>query len=264
MNPAEIPVVILCGGKGTRIRGVSDQSPKPMVPIGPYPILWHIMKLYSAHGFRKFILCLGYKGWDIKEFFTSYRNMTSDLSVQTKSGNVNSVGGVSEEDWEVILAETGLESGTGGRLAEVAKYIDTDYFMCSYGDGIGDLDLTAEIAQLAESDHLGLVCGVHPTSRYGELEANDTGTITGFAEKLPSESWVSGGFFAFRKEFLSYLEDDPNHFFEHGPLQKLTAEGNLGLFTHEGFWMGMDTFREYSALNDMWSSGNATWKTWAD
>ena len=190
--------------------------------------------------------------------------MTSDLSVQTKSGNVNSVGGVSEEDWEVILAETGLESGTGGRLAEVAKYIDTDYFMCSYGDGIGDLDLTAEIAQLAESDHLGLVCGVHPTSRYGELEANDTGTITGFAEKLPSESWVSGGFFAFRKEFLSYLEEDPNHFFEHGPLQKLTAEGKLGLFTHEGFWMGMDTFREYSALNDMWSSGNATWKTWAD
>lgn len=262
-DPATIPVVVLCGGQGTRIREASEKLPKPMIDIGNQPILWHIMKLYGAHGFRRFILCLGYKAWDIKQYFLQYELMMSDLTVNVGRQNTNWLHHEALDDWEVSLIDTGLHTGTGGRIQQIGHLIDTDYFMVTYGDGLGDIDLSGQLAHLAESeDLLGLVTGVHPTSRYGELGVVD-GVVTNFAEKPPSEGWVSGGFFSFRRQFLDYLPaDDPSHFFEQGPVQAVTHEKRLGLFPHNGFWMGMDTFREYTALNDLWEQGQAPWKLW--
>ena len=261
-DPADIPVIVLCGGQGTRIREASEKLPKPMIDIGSQPILWHIMKLYGAHGFRRFILCLGYKAWDIKQYFLQYEVMMSDLKVRVGGQDTEFLQRESLDDWEVSLIDTGLETGTGGRLARVSHLIDTDYFMVTYGDGLGDIDLSGELAKLADSDLLGLVTGVHPTSRYGELGVVDD-IVTNFAEKPPSEGWVSGGFFAFRREFLDYLPaDDPGHYFEQDPVQSVTHEKRLGLFPHNGFWMGMDTYREYTALNELWARGEAPWKLW--
>lgn len=261
-NPADVPVVILCGGQGTRIREASEKLPKPMINIGTQPVLWHIMKLYSFHGFRRFVLCLGYKAWDIKQYFLRYEEMMSDLRVQMGGGKTDYLERATLEDWEVSLIDTGMETGTGGRLAEVAPHLDADYFMLTYGDGVGDVDVARQLQALAESDCIGMVTGVHPTSRYGELGVTD-GIVTNFAEKPPSEGWVSGGFFAFRKSFLDHVPtDEPEHFFEQAPVHEITRQGKLGLFPHTGFWMGMDTFREYSALNEMWNSDEAPWKVW--
>lgn len=261
-DPADIPVVILCGGQGTRIREASEKLPKPLINIGTQPILWHIMKLYGAHGFRRFILALGYKAWDIKQYFLRYEEMMSDVTVSLGRQTSDYLQRESLDDWEVSLIDTGLDTGTGGRLAKVGHLIDTDYFMITYGDGLGDVDLAGELSTLAASDLDGLVTGVHPTSRYGELGVTD-GIVTNFAEKPPTAGWVSGGFFAFRTSFLDYLPtDDPGHFFEQGPVQTLSHDKKLGLYSHDGFWMGMDTFREYTALNEMWASGEAPWQVW--
>lgn len=265
-DPADVPVVILCGGQGTRIREASEKLPKPLINVGSQPILWHIMKLYGHHGFRRFVLCLGYKAWDIKQYFLQYEEMMSDLKI--------SMGGSAateyleraslDVDWEVSLMDTGMDTGTGGRLAAVSSQLDADYFMVTYGDGLGDVDVARQLQALAESDLIGSVTGVHPTSRYGELGVGEDGVVTNFAEKPPSDGWVSGGFFAFRREFLDYTPDDePEHFFEQQPVQKITREGKLGLFPHTGFWMGMDTFREYTALNEMWARNEAPWKVWS-
>ncbi len=255
--------MILCGGQGTRIREASEKLPKPMINIGEQPILWHIMKLYGHHGFRRFVLCLGYKAWDIKQYFLRFEEMMSDLKVH--------VGGDTEteylerttlDDWEVQLIDTGLDAGTGGRLAAVGPLLTGDYFMLTYGDGLGNVDVGRQLKTLAASDYLGMVTGVHPTSRYGELGVSGD-KVTNFAEKPPSDGWVSGGFFAFRREFIDYVPtDEPDHFFEQTPVQAITHEGRLGLFEHTGFWMGMDTFREYTTLNDLWATGDAPWKLW--
>jgi len=233
-----------------------------MIGIGSQPILWHIMKLYGSHGYRRFILCLGYKAWDIKQYFLQYDVMMSDLTVGVRGRETRYLQHESLDDWEVSLIDTGMDTGTGGRLANVGHLIDTDYFMVTYGDGLGNIDLSGQLATLADSDLVGMVTGVHPTSRYGELGVVDD-LVVNFAEKPPSEGWVSGGFFAFRREFLNYLPDDePGHFFERAPMQTLTHEKKLGLFRHSGFWMGMDTFREYTALNELWAKGDAPWKLW--
>lgn len=267
-DPADVPVVVLCGGQGTRIREASEKLPKPLISVGNQPILWHIMKMYGSHGFRRFILCLGYKAWDIKQYFLQYETMMSDLRVGVGGDNHGSTEYLAREtldDWEVSLIDTGMNTGTGGRLAHIAPLIDSDYFMVTYGDGLGDIDLSGELAALARSDDLeGMVTGVHPTSRYGELGVDDTGLVTNFSEKPPSEGWVSGGFFAFRRSFLSEVpSDEPGHFFEQAPIQRLTHHRKLGLFPHTGFWMGMDTYREYTALNEMWETNQAPWKTWS-
>ena len=262
-DPATVPVVILCGGQGTRIREASEKLPKPLINVGNQPILWHIMKLYGHHGFRRFVLCLGYKAWDIKQYFLRFEEMSSDLKVHVgKDTETEYLGRTTLDDWEVLLIDTGLDAGTGGRLAAVAPHLDDDYFMLTYGDGLGDVDIGRQLKTLAGSDYVGLVTGVHPTSRYGELGV-DGDRVVSFAEKPPSDGWVSGGFFAFRREFLDRVPtDQPEHFFEQTPVQDLTHEGKLGLFEHAGFWMGMDTFREYTALNDMWADGTAPWKLW--
>lgn len=253
--------MVLCGGQGTRIREASEKLPKPMINVGAQPILWHIMKMYSSHGFRRFILCLGYKGWDIKQYFLQYEKQMSDVVIKV-GHSTEYIERESLGNWEISLIDTGLHTGTGGRLAAVAPMIDADYFMVTYGDGLGNIDLSAQLDTLVRSDLIGMVTGVHPTSRYGELGVVDD-IVTNFAEKPPSEGWVSGGFFAFRRSFLDYLPDDePDHYFEQAPVQAVTREKKLGLFPHTGFWMGMDTFREYTALNEMWERDDAPWKIW--
>ena len=259
-DPADVPVVILCGGQGTRIREASEKLPKPMINIGSQPILWHIMKLYGFYGFRRFLLCLGYKAWDIKQYFLRYEEMMSDIKVHV-GDETQFLERATLDDWEVSLIDTGMDTGTGGRVAAVAPYIDGEYFMLTYGDGVGDVDVARQLQALSETDLVGLVTGIHPMSRYGELIV-DGDIVTSFAEKPPSEGWVSGGFFAFRREFLRYLPEDPAHHFEQGPVQEVAREGRLGLYPHTGFWTGMDTFREYTALNDMWARQEAPWKVW--
>lgn len=259
----DIPVVILCGGFGTRIREASERLPKPLIQIGERPILWHIMKVYAHHGFRRFVLALGYKSWDIKDFFLHYRERNSDLTLQLADGSLRSHGSGLAEDWEITMVESGLLTGTGGRIGRVAPYIDTDHFALTYGDGIGDVDLTAEWQYHLSHGAIGTVTGVHPTSRFGEMGV-DGSSVTSFAEKPVTQGFVSGGFFFFRRGFLDYVSSDEDLFLEREPLRRLADDGELRVAEHRGFWMGMDTFRDYSELNELWTSGNAPWKVWAD
>jgi len=237
--------------------------PKPLVTIGERPILWHIMKLYGHHGARRFVVCLGYKSWLIKEYFLRYREQSADLTVHLGEHRPPVIHDhTSEEDWEVTLAETGLTTGTGARLHRVRDYVDTDTFMFTYGDGIGQVDIEALLAFHRSHDRIGTVTGVHPTSRYGEMAVED-GKVTEFNEKPTTpEGFVSGGFFVFQREFFDYLTDDPGLLFELAPLRNLARDGQLAVFPHEGFWMGMDTYREFSELNQRWESGDAPWKVW--
>jgi glucose-1-phosphate cytidylyltransferase len=261
----EIPVVILCGGMGTRLREETDRVPKPLVEIGERPILWHIMKLYSHHGFRRFILCLGYKSWLIKEFFLRYREMVSDFTLElSEDHRPEFLDGRGHEDWRVTCAETGLETATGARLWRVRDLVDTDTFMFTYGDGLGRVDIGRLLDFHHEQGRIGTVTSVHPTSRYGEMRV-DGPQVAEFNEKptMPS-GFVSGGFFVFQREFFGYLNNDPQLFFEHEPLQRLARDGQLAAFRHEDFWMGMDTYREFAELNRLWAEDEAPWKVWAD
>lgn len=263
LDPAEIPVVILSGGLGTRLREETDRVPKPLVEIGEKPILWHIMKLYRHHGFRRFILCLGYKSWLIKEYFLRYREHVCDFTIGANGDRAPQFhNGTRDEDWEITFAETGLLTATGGRLYRVREYIDADTFMFTYGDGIGAVDLPRLLDFHYEQGRLGTVTGVRPTSRYGEMTVAGN-RVAEFNEKPLANGFVSGGFFVFQREFLKYLNDDPQLFFEHAPLQNLARDGELAVFPHDGFWMGMDTYRDFTELNEIWAGGDAPWKVWA-
>jgi len=265
---SDIPVVILCGGMGTRLREASEKLPKPLVDIGGRPILWHVMKTYRAHGFRRFVLCLGYKSDQIKRYFLDYREHASDFTLHPGDDRPAYHSSGALEDWEVTFVETGLQTGTGARVRRVAEHLDADDFMLTYGDGIGDVDITALLRTHREHGRIGTVTGVHPASRYGEMRVDDEGSavVAEFNEKPTlATGWVSGGFFAFRREFVDkYLDDDPDLFLEHSPLQQLARDGELGLHRHEGFWMGMDTFRDWTELNGLWDRGAARWKVWED
>jgi glucose-1-phosphate cytidylyltransferase len=262
---ADIPVVILCGGMGTRLREETERLPKPLIEIGPRPILWHIMKLYSFYGFRRFILCLGYKGWLIKDYFLSYRAHAADFTIRLQGKHEPQFYQPSgDEDWEVTCAETGLLSGTGARLRLVRDYIDSDTFMFTYGDGLGVVDLGRLLDFHLGHQLLGTVTGVHPTSRYGELGVVGTEVVEFNEKPTTAEGLVSAGFFVFQRPFLDRLDDDPDLLIERKPLQELARAGQLAVFRHEGFWMGMDTYRELTALNELWESGHAPWKVWDD
>lgn len=263
----DIPVVILCGGMGTRLREASEKLPKPLVDIGGRPILWHIMKTYRAHGFRKFVLCLGYKSDAIKRYFLDYRDHASDFTLKpgAQAPEYHTSGDM--EDWEITFVETGLLTGTGARIRRVAEHLDADNFLLTYGDGIGDVDIRAITEAHLRGGRIGTVTGVHPNSRYGEMHIaeGETGLhVAEFNEKPTlATGWVSGGFFAFQRQFIDkYLDDDPGLLLEHAPLQQLARDGQLTMFPHEGFWMGMDTFRDWTELNGMWDRGNAPWKIW--
>lgn len=265
-DPAEIPVVILCGGMGTRLREASEKLPKPLVDVGGKPILWHIMKTYGHFGFRRFVLCLGYKGDQIRRYFLDYREHTNDFTLSLGAGTPRfhqQRGRV--EDWEITFVETGLLTGTGGRIRRVADHIDTDHFLLTYGDGIGAVDIPAVLEQHLAAGKIGTVTGVHPASRYGEMHI-DGDRVREFNEKPTlAEGWVSGGFFAFNRLMIDkYLEDDPELLLEKRPLQTMATDGELGIYKHSGFWMGMDTYRDWTELNGLWDSGNPPWKLWQD
>jgi glucose-1-phosphate cytidylyltransferase len=264
LDPAEIPVVILCGGMGTRLREANERLPKPLVEIGEQPIVWHVMKTYHHHGFRRFTLCLGYKSWLIKEFFLRYREHMSDLRVELRHGHTPEfLDSRGDEEWEITLAETGLKTATGGRLWRVRDYIDADTFMFTYADGVGKVDISALLDFHYSQGKIGTVTGVQPTSRYGEMKVEGDRVLE-FAEKPLSPGYVSGGYFVFQREFLDYLNDDPGLFFEHAPLGELAREGELAVYPHHDYWIGMDTPRDLTELNELWASGEAPWKVWND
>lgn len=264
-DPADIPVLILCGGMGTRLREASEKLPKPLVDIGGRPILWHIMKTYGHYGFRRFVLALGYKSDLIKQYFLNYRTLASDFTLSLATGQVptyhNAAGA---EDWEITFAETGLLTGTGTRIRRASRYLDGDRFAVTYGDGIGDVRLDRLLAAHQRTGTVGTLTGVHPSSRYGEMHVRGSSVVEFNEKPTLAEGWVNGGFFLFERDFLSYLSDDPDEMLESRPLQTLARDGELSVYEHTGFWMGMDTFRDWTDLNERWDAGAAPWKVWAD
>jgi glucose-1-phosphate cytidylyltransferase len=257
-------VVILCGGQGTRLREETEVRPKPMVEIGGRPILWHLMKLYAHHGAREFILCLGYKGEVIKDFFLNYESRVNDFTVRLgRNSSVEFHNRHPEEGWSVTLAETGATALTGARVRRVRRYLDGKTFCLTYGDGLGDIDIPALLQFHRSHGKLATVTGVRPPGRFGELELNGS-VVSAFAEKPQvTEGFINGGFFVFEPEVVDrYLDDRDDLILEREPLQRLAADGQLMMWPHHGFWQPMDTYREWKMLEDLWNSGRAPWKVW--
>jgi glucose-1-phosphate cytidylyltransferase len=259
-----VQTVILCGGKGTRIRDVSEDLPKPMIPIGNRPILWHIMKLYAHFGHRDFVLCLGHKGWEIKRFFLDYFVANADLTVDLRSPQkygVHRADGI--EDWRVTLAETGLETMTGGRVKRIEKYIEGDEFLLTYGDGVADVDISKLIEFHRAHGRLATVTAVMPPSRFGELDV-DGDRIVSFMEKPALVSgYISGGFFVLNRRVFDFIGDIPELVFELNVLPELARQGQLMAYRHEGFWHAMDSSRDHQVLNDLWNTGRSPWTVWS-
>jgi len=254
-----IPVVILCGGLGTRLREETEYKPKPLVMIGDMPILWHIMKHYSHHGFREFILCLGYKGHLIKEWFLNYPWMANDVTLQLKSHRQQVHETHPPEDWKITFAETGQLTPTGGRVLRIRKYVQTEEFCLTYGDGLSNVDLRKVLAYHRAKRKIGTVTAIHPTSPYGVIES-EGGVARSFKEKPRLEGLINGGFCVFSRKIFGYLSDDG--FLEDKPLRAITAEGQLAVFEHRDFWMAMDTFKDVERLNAMWIQGKRPWVVW--
>jgi glucose-1-phosphate cytidylyltransferase len=256
--------MILCGGMGTRLREETDRRPKPMVEIGGRPILWHIMNLYAFHGHRDFVLCLGYKGHQIKDYFLNYEAHQSDLTVELgRQKSVTYHNSHAEAGWRVTLAETGLQTQTGARVKRASRYIEGDRFLLTYGDGVSDLDINALVAFHDAHGTIGTVTGVRPSSRFGEL-LTEGERVVQFSEKPRTHSGlINGGFFVFDRRILDYLTDDEDCVLEREPLERLAADGQLSVYQHEGFWHCMDTAKDLEHLNGMWGSGRAPWKVWA-
>lgn len=255
-------IAILCGGLGTRLREETEYRPKPMVEIGGRPILWHIMKTYAHWGFREFVLCLGYRGNMIKEYFLNYEAMNNDLTISL--GRQNRViyhGAHGEQDFHVTLAETGLYTMTGGRIKRIEKYIEGDTFMVTYGDGVADINVRALFDYHHSHGKLATVTTVRPVSRFGIVEIEETGKVKSFSEKPSTDGWINAGFMVFHRRVFDYLTND-HCVLEHEPLERLAREGQLMAYRHEGFFYAMDTYREYKYLNELWDSGNAPWKVW--
>lgn len=255
-------VVILCGGMGTRLREETEYRPKPMVPIGSRPILWHIMKHFARYGHRDFVLCLGYKGEVIKDFFRNYLWNVSDVTLRLgRQPEIRYHSTHDEEDWTVTLLETGLHTLTGGRLARALKHFSDEEFLFTYGDGVCDVDLDALVAFHRQSGGLATLTAVRPAGRFGEL-ALEGPAIRAFREKPEREHGsINGGFFVMNRAIGQYLTGD-SCILEREPLQRLAEEGKLMAYPHEGYWQCMDTYREYVMLNELWDEGKAPWKTW--
>lgn len=253
--------VILAGGLGTRISEETHTRPKPMIEIGGRPILWHIMKHYSSHGVNEFVICCGYKGYFIKEYFANYFLHMSDVTFDMAENKME-VHQQNAEPWKVTLIDTGEETLTGGRLKRVAPYlVGEDAFCFTYGDGVSDLDISAEIAFHREHGKLATVTAVQPPGRYGALEIDGT-AVSGFAEKPRGDGGlINGGFFILSPKCIDLIEGD-NTSWESGPLNTLAKQGELMAFQHNGFWQPMDTLREKNMLEDLWDSGKAPWKSW--
>lgn len=256
-------VVILAGGLGTRLREETEYRPKPMVEIGGRPILWHIMKIYEHYGFKEFIICLGYKGEVIKDYFLNYETMNSDFTIRL--GDRNSVqfhNNHAEGDWSVTLADTGEKAQTGARVKRIEKYIGRDSFMLTYGDGVINININDLIRYHTSHAKIGTVTGVHPSSRFGELMYENNRVIK-FSEKPQvKEGLINGGYFVFNREFFDYLDNDDSCILEREPLEALAADGELMMYPHDGYWQCVDTHRELELVNNMWQSPSPPWKVW--
>jgi len=256
----KIPVVILCGGMGTRLAEQTEVRPKPLVEIGGRPMLWHIMKHYSRYGFNEFILALGYKGEMIKRYFLDFYTLRQDFTVTLDNGQVRMIGENNGEKWTVHLVDTGLETQTGGRLKRLESLLGKGAFMMTYGDGVCDVNLKELLRFHKEQKTLVTLTAVRPPARFGALEFHGS-KITHFKEKSTlHEGWINGGFFVIEPKALGYIRD--NVMWEHAPMETLAAEGKVGGYQHEGFWQCMDTARDLRYLESLWEEGNAPWKTW--
>lgn len=254
-------VVILAGGKGTRLAEETGVRPKPMVEVGEKPILWHIMKQYSHYGFNDFVLCLGYRGYMLKEYFSNYYLHNSDVTFDMCT-NEMSVHQSANEPWKVTLVDTGAESMTGGRIRRVSDYIGKETFMLTYGDGVSDIDI-GELLQFHRSHgKQATVSAVQPQGRFGAMDVDPTGGVPAFHEKPSGDgSWVNGGFFVLEPSVIDLIQGDDT-IWEREPLESLAASGQLAAFRHGGFWQPMDTLRDKIYLDDLWESGSAPWKVW--
>ena len=261
-DPKEVPVLILCGGLGTRLKEQTEFRPKPMVSVGSHPILWHIMRSYSSFGFKRFILCTGYRSDVIKSYFLNYSSMNSDFTVNLHSNELRIHSVDHDDEWEVTVAYTGEETMTGGRVARAAsRYLESaEHFAVTYGDGLTNANLAEEFKFHLSHQNLGTVLGVNPPSRFGEFKLDGT-KVTEFSEKPEFlGTWINGGYFFLRKKFLSYLSHDVHCVLEREPLSQLAKDHELQVYRHEGFWQCMDTQRDCDYLNELWKSGKAPWK----
>jgi glucose-1-phosphate cytidylyltransferase len=251
--------VILCGGRGMRLQEETEYRPKPLVPVGGRPMLLHIMRIYAQAGFRDFVLCLGYRGDMIKDYFLNYEAMSNDFTMRLGCNHaIDYDSSHQEQDYHVTLADTGLETMTAGRIKRVQKYVGEDDFMVTYGDGVGDIDINALLEFHYGHGRLATITAVHPTSRYGVLEIGDEGSVLSFAEKPVMNDWMSAGFFVFKRRFFDYLEGD-DCFMEFVTLPRVARDGELMAYRHEGFFYSMDTYRDYKYLNDLWDKGQKPW-----
>lgn len=253
--------VILAGGLGTRIAEESDRKPKPMVEVGGRPLLWHIMKMYSRHGINDFVICLGYKGYVIKEFFFNYHHHTADLEINLGTGE-HRVLNSQAEPWRITLIETGEDTLTGGRLKRVAPHLGSETFCMTYGDGLSDIDISAEVAFHRKHGKLATVAAVQPPGRFGVLNIDPTQRVTSFEEKPSDEiGWINGGFFVLEPKAIDYIDGDQTSW-EREPLSSIARDGELQAFHHTGFWQPCDTLRDKRELEKLWDSGQAPWRTW--
>jgi len=255
-------VVILCGGQGTRLREETEFKPKPLVEIGGMPILWHIMKIYSNYGFKDFVLCLGYKGYMIKDFFLNYDKRTKDFTLNTHNNSIIHHNNDEIEDWNITFAETGLNSETGSRIKKIEKYIKEDYFFLTYGDGVSNINIKELLGFHLSHGKIATVTSVRPLTRFGLLSIENENKISSFIKKnLVHEGWIDGGFFVLNKKIFKYLSEDESCMLEAEPLQNLAKDNEFMAYKHTGFWQCMDTIRDADYLNELWKT-NPEWKIW--
>lgn len=252
-------VVILCGGRGTRLAEETEFKPKPLVKIGDMPILWHIMKIYSYFGFSDFILCLGYKGEMLKEFFVNLSWMANDFTLELGSSKKTIIPLHAIEDWRITFADTGQDTNTGGRIKMIEKYIEEETFMATYGDGVSNIEMRRLLEFHKEKGKIATLTAIHPSSQFGIIEERN-GIAESFKEKPMLQGLINGGFFVFNRKIFDYLSLDS--VLEEEPLRELAKKKELAVYTHPGFWMCMDTFKQVQMLNNMWKEGNRPWKIW--
>lgn len=255
-------VVILAGGRGTRISEETEVLPKPMVEIGGKPVIWHIMKLYSHYGFNDFIICLGYRGYMIKEYFSHYFMHMSDVTIDL-SKNKTEIHTTASEPWKITLVDTGLETMTGGRLKRVKKYLGNQAFLLTYGDGLSDINIKKLVQFHKKNKKLATLTAIQNTGRFGILNIDSGNEVSSFLEKPKGEGgWINGGFFVLEPEIFSFIENDDTVVWEREPLENLARQGKLCAYKHTGFWSCMDTLRDKINFERIWQSGTAPWKVW--
>ncbi len=256
-------LVILAGGYGSRLKDLTSSVPKPMLEIGEKPILWHIMKIYSHYGINDFIICLGYKGNIIRDYFLNYDNINQDFTINLGSRSIAYHNLHNEKDWNVTLIETGLDTLKGARLKKIEKYLDEDVNLITYGDGLANININQLINYHKNNDKIITISGVRPPSRFGELKISEGGSLISFEEKMQtSTGFINGGYMVFNKELLGYLTEDENCDLEYGTFEKISKKGKMGVFQHIGQWGCIDTERDLQSMNKMWKEGQAFWKVW--